>query len=132
MKEIKDLIEKAEKFLLTAEHSLSIKDYDTSVSRSYYAMFFMAEAVLLTKNLTAPSHKGVISLFGKHFIKTGIFARDLGKALSDAYDKRLMGDYGVGFLVTEEEAKDLLETARNFVQNLKAYLEKWMETQENK
>jgi len=83
--------------------------------------------VLLTKNLSASSHKGVISLFGEHFIKTGIFQRDLGKALNDAYDKRLVGDYGVGFIVTKEEAKDLLEIARNFVQKLKNYLERWIE-----
>jgi len=61
------------------------------------------------------------------FIKTGIFNRDLGKALSDAYDKRLIGDYGVGFILTEEEARDMLETAKNFVQTLKSYLKRWME-----
>ena len=84
----------------------------------------MAEAVLLTKNLSVSSHKGVISLFGEHFVKTKIFERNLGKALNDAYDKRLVGDYGVGFTVTEQQAKDLLETAQNFVQRLKIYLKK--------
>jgi len=87
----------------------------------------MAEAALLTKNLSASSHKGVISLFGKHFIKTGIFDRGLGKTLNDAYDKRLIGDYGIGFIVTEGEARDMLETAKNFVQTLKRYLKRWME-----
>lgn len=127
MKEIRDLIEKAERFLTTAKHALDLGDYDSSVSRCYYAMFFMAEAVLLTKNISASSHKGVISLFGEHFVKTGIFDREMGKALNDAYDKRLIGDYGVGFIVTEEEAKSLIETAQSFVQKLKDYLEKWME-----
>ena len=127
MKEIKDFIEKAEKFLKTAEQALNIGDYDSCVSRCYYAMFFMAEAALLTKNLSASSHKGVISLFGEHFVKTGIFDRGLGKALNDAYDKRLIGDYGIGFIVTEEETRDMLETAKNFVQRLKNYLERWME-----
>lgn len=130
MKEIRDFIKKSEKFLTTAEHALNIGDYDSCVSRSYYAMFFMGEAVLLTKNLSASSHKGVISLFGEHFVKTGIFDREIGKALNDAYDKRLIGDYGIGFIVTEEEARDLLETAQNFVQKLKNYLERWMETEE--
>ena len=127
MKEIKDFIEKAEKFLKTAEQALSIGDYDSCVSRCYYAMFFMAEAALLTKNLSAFSHKGVISLFGEHFVKTGIFDRGLGKVLNDAYDKRLIGDYGIGFILTEEEARDMLETAKNFVQRLKSYLKKWIE-----
>jgi len=129
MKEIKDFMEKAEKFLTTAEHALNIGDYDSCVSRCYYAMFFMAEAVLLTKNVSASSHKGIISLFGEHFVKTGIFDREMGKALNDAYDKRLVGDYGIGFIVTEEEARDLLETAQNFVQKLENYLEMWMETE---
>ena len=39
MKEIKDFIEKAEKFLKTAEQALNIGDYDSCVSRCYYAMF---------------------------------------------------------------------------------------------
>ena len=127
MKEIEDFVEKSEKFLKTAEQALNIGDYDSCVSRCYYAMFFMAEAALLTKNLSASSHKGVISLFGELFIKTGIFDRGLGKALNDAYDKRLIGDYGVGFILTEEEARDMLETAKNFVQRLKSYLKRWME-----
>ena len=67
-----------------------------------------------------------MSLFGEHFIKGGIFERDIGKALNDAYDKRLIGDYGVGFIITKEEAKDLLEVAQSFVQKLKSYLERWM------
>lgn len=125
-KEIRDFMEKAKKFLTTAKHALDIGDYDSCVSRSYYAMFFMAEAVLLTKNLSASSHKGVVSLFGEHFIKTGTFERDLGRALNDAYDKRLVGDYGVGFVVSEEEARDLLYKAQNFVRKLSDYL---METQ---
>jgi len=127
VKEITDFIAKAEKFISTAENALNNGDYDSCVSRCYYAMFFMAEAALLTKSLSASSHKGVISLFGEHFVKTEIFERNLGKALNDAYDKRLVGDYGVGFTVTEQQAKDLLQTARNFVQKLKNYLNKWIE-----
>lgn len=126
MREIKDFIEKAQRFLNTAEHALNIGDYDSCVSRCYYAMFFVAGASLLTKGLAASSHKGVISLFGEHFVKTGIFDRDLGKALNDAYDKRLVGDYGVGSTIDREEAVNLLETARDFVRKLRDYLEGWM------
>ena len=130
MKEIHDFIKKAEKFLDTADLTLNTGDYDSCVSRCYYAMFFMTEAVLLTKSLKASSHKGVISLFGEHFVKTRIFERELGKNLNDAYDKRLVGDYGVGFVATEEEAKELLEIGQNYVQYLKNYLVKWLETKE--
>lgn len=122
MNEINDLTKKAEKFLKTAKLVFDSEDYDSCASRCYYAMFFMTEAVLLAKGVKASSHKGVISLFGEHFVKTGIFERELGKALSDAYDKRLIGDYGVGFAFVEKEAEDLLKTSQDFVKKLKDYL----------
>lgn len=54
---------------------------------------------------SSSSHKGVISLFE---------------------------DYSVGFYVSEEEAKNLLRTAQNFIQNLKIYLKSWIKTDEEK
>ena len=122
MKEIRDLTKKAEKFLSTAEQALKTEDYDSCVSRCYYAMFFMAEAALLTKDMSASSHKGVITLFGQYFIKTKILDKSLGRGLNDAYDKRLVGDYGIGFTVSESQATELLRTARNFVEVLKDFL----------
>jgi len=56
-------------------------------------MFYATEAVLLTKKLNFSSHKSVISLFGEHFIKTGIFESDMGKILSKSFEKRMVGDY---------------------------------------
>lgn len=126
MKEIKEFVEKAERFLTTAEHALRIGDYDTSVSRSYYAMYYLVQAVLLSQGLTVSSHKGALTLFARHFIKTGIFDRSLGRALSEAHDKRLLGDYATGFKISEEEARNLLEKARNFVRELKEYLTNWL------
>lgn len=122
MSAIHDLIAKAERFLRTAQKAVELGDYDTCASRCYYAMFYLAEAALLTKSVTASSHKGVITLFGQHFVKTGIFPRELGRALSEAYDKRLIGDYATGLGITLEEAEDLLTSAQHFVQLVKEYL----------
>ncbi|GAH05398.1 unnamed protein product, partial [marine sediment metagenome] len=67
-------------------------DYDSSVSRTYYAMFYIVEAILLTKNPKFKSHRGVISGFGQHFIKTNIFPKDMSDNLRNAMDKRFEGD----------------------------------------
>ena len=63
MREIKSLVEKAKKYLKSAEILLKEGDYESSV-KTYYAMFYCAQAMLLTKNLSFSSHKGVISAFG--------------------------------------------------------------------
>mgnify|MGYP006309728585 CR=1 FL=1 len=127
MKELTDLVEKAGRFLRTAERAASDGDYDSCASRCYYAMFFMAEAALLTKQLQASSHRGIINMFGKHLVKPGIFDKHLGSVLNNAYDKRLVGDYAVGLAITREEAKHLLSETRDFVERVREYLDQWMD-----
>ena len=77
MEEIKSLIQRAKKALRSAGILIKEEDLEASVSRSYYAMFYATEALLLTKSLKPSSHKGVITLFGEHFIKTGILPREM-------------------------------------------------------
>jgi len=132
IKEIEDLTGKAKRFLRSAEVLLKDGDYDSCVSRSYYAMFFMTEATLLTKGLKASSHKGVMILFGEHFIKTGILRKELGRILNDSYDSRQIGDYASGFKITKEEAESRLEKARNFVTDVEQHLKEVIKNEEYK
>jgi uncharacterized protein (UPF0332 family) len=122
---IDELTEKANKFLRTAEIALELGDFDSCVSRCYYAMFFLAEAALFTKGLSASSHKGVLSMFSQHFVRTGIFPREMGRLLNDAYDKRIVGDYGIGLTLAAEEVQQLLTDACAFVQTVSEYLADW-------
>jgi uncharacterized protein (UPF0332 family) len=122
---IDELTEKANKLLRTAEIALELGDFDSCVSRCYYAMFFLAEAALFTKGLSASSHKGVLSMFSQHFVRTGIFPREMGRLLNDAYDKRIVGDYGIGLTLAAEEVQQLLTDARAFVQTVSEYLADW-------
>jgi uncharacterized protein (UPF0332 family) len=48
--EIQILVEKAKKSLKSANILLKEGDYESSISSAYYAMFFMVEALLFTKN----------------------------------------------------------------------------------
>ena len=67
---------------------LENKQFNDSLSRSYYAMFTAARALLATKRLDSSKHSGVISLFNQHFVKTGIVAKDLGQMLMKGKDLR--------------------------------------------
>ncbi len=122
MNEIVSLIERAKKYHRSAEILINEKDYESSVSRSYYAMFYSAEAVLITKELSYSSHKGVISGFGEHFIKTNIFPKELGRELNRGFEKRQLGDYEYTFVITKNEAEEMLEKSKDFVDNIIQYL----------
>ncbi|MFN3466456.1 MAG: HEPN domain-containing protein [Candidatus Brocadiales bacterium] len=68
--------------LKAAEALLSQGLYTDSVTRSYYAMFTAARALLATKGLDSAKHSGVISLFNQHFVKTGVVEKDMGGTYS--------------------------------------------------
>lgn len=108
------LIKKARRYLRSAKLLLENGDYESSISRTYYAMFYSAQAMLLTKGLAFSSHKGVISCFGEHFIKTGLFPKELGRELNRAFSKRQISDYDV-FVITKEDAEQLFESGKKFV-----------------
>jgi uncharacterized protein (UPF0332 family) len=122
MKEIASLIKKSDRYLKSAEILLEDGDFESAVSRTYYAMFYSAQAVLLSKDLSASSHKGVISTFGIHFVKTGVFPREMGRELNRAFEKRQIGDYTHSFVITDEEAEQILTNGKSFCTNVARYL----------
>jgi len=62
-------------------------------------MFFSTQAVLLSKGLSYSSHKMTISAFGEHFVKKGIFTKEMGRDLNKAFDKRQISDYSHEFII---------------------------------
>jgi uncharacterized protein (UPF0332 family) len=75
------LIAKAKQTLAAAQLLLTNDFNDSASSRAYYCMFYLAEAVLLEKNLIYSSHSAVISAFGREFIKENILPSELHKML---------------------------------------------------
>ena len=122
MSEIASLVARAQKYLGSADLLLKARDFESSASRSYYAMFYAAEALLLSKALSFSSHKGVLSGFGLHFVKPGILPAELGRELKRAFSKRQLGDYEYTFTVSESDAEQLLASGHRFVAAAADYL----------
>jgi len=109
-------LEKAKEILIEAEDALKQNHFGMSVNRSYYAMFTSARALLALKELDSSKHSGVISLFNQHIVKAGLFPKEFGKFLSKAKDIREDADYGDFVKITEEDAENQLDNAKNFVE----------------
>ncbi len=88
---------------------------DDAASRSYYAMFHAAQALLLGKGLTYAKHGSVKAAFGQHFVKTGQIPAQIHRYLIDAYDSRLVGDYGVTETVAMSRAEEMIAQAEEFI-----------------
>ena len=122
--EIKDIVNKAQRSLKVAQRLYKDGEYDFAVSRAYYSMFYMATALLLTKELSFSKHSGVISAFGQYFIKPGIFDKKYQKMFTEAFKARNIGDYDFSEEISEYEVKNVLETAKIFLGETEKYLKK--------
>ena len=117
-------LRKAVERLKVAEKLFRDGDYEDVVSRAYYAMYHAARAALSTVNTFPRTHEGMVSEFGRKFVLTGVFPKELGKNLADAKAARETYEYSVTATVGKAEAGVILSNAKNFVNAVKKYLEK--------
>jgi uncharacterized protein (UPF0332 family) len=122
--ELKLLIEKAERSIKAAEELLAKDYFEFSVSRSYYAMLYCAQALLLSKNLSFSKHSGVISGFGKELIKSGEIPEEFHQYLIQAFKERQKADYDAKVDITKEKAREVLEKAKRFLEQSQNSLDK--------
>ncbi len=115
--EIQELFDKAQRSLSAAERLLRDGDHDFAVSRAYYAMFYAARALLLTRNVRRSKHSGVLAAFNEEFIRSGKLPRDLFIWLRDAFGDRAEGDYGLT-IISEEQARSGIAAAREFLSEI--------------
>ena len=108
-------LESAREKLSAAEDLLEKRHYKDSVSRSYYAIFTAARALLATQRLDSSKHSGVIALFNQHFVKSGEVRKDASKWLERAKLYREQADYGDFYIVSLNEAEAQIQSAREFI-----------------
>jgi len=115
-------MEQAHETLRESEILLAEAALRGAANRAYYAMFYALLALLATRQLGTSKHSGAISLFDREFVKTGLFPRELSRALHLAFDRRQKHDYGEMIPLTQEIAKETLHDARMFVLAIETHL----------
>ena len=93
--EIRALIEKAKESLEVATDLVRDEHYDFAASRAYYAMFYIAEALLAELGQADSRHSAVIAAFGREYSKTKKLPAKFHKQLIAAQNFRNVGDYGI-------------------------------------
>jgi hypothetical protein len=121
-KKIEKLLEKADKKFKVAQNLFKDGSFDDSISRAYYAMYQVATALLLTKDIVCKTHSGLLQMFSLHFIKTGIMDKRYFDMLAAAKDLRENGDYEAFFVARSEDAEETLENAKEFIEEAKRIL----------
>lgn len=107
------LLGKAQTYLRSAAVLLEIADYDSCASRSYFAMFYAAQALLAERRVGTSG--GIRVAFGDAFVRSGEVPPEAGEAFDHAHDLMEVADYAHNFGVTETMAEEALQSAEAFV-----------------
>ncbi|MBI5700124.1 HEPN domain-containing protein [Candidatus Saganbacteria bacterium] len=120
--EINALLEKAGESIKGAKILFDGGLFGFSASRAYYAMFYIAEALLLVKDLSFSKHSAVIAAFGEHYSKTNIIDKKYHRYLLDASELREAGDYEATEKIPEDAARETIRQAEEFLKTGQNYL----------
>lgn len=120
--ETRSLLTKDDRSVIAARMLNDEGHADFAASRAYYAIFYVAEALLLERGLSYSSHAALIGAFGREFAKTAVLDQKFHRYLIDAQDLRNIGDYAIGQEIAEDQvnlmcgwADEFLRAARKFL-----------------
>lgn len=110
------LLKKAHRSVDSARVLAERGHFDFAASRAYYAMFYVAEALLLSRGLAFSSHSAVNAAFGEHFAKAGLIDASFHRYLIEGQDARTKSDYDIEADISQAEAAKEIAHADEFIQ----------------
>ena len=116
------LLNKAGRAIEAARVLLESTGPEFAAGRAYYAMFYVAEALLHERGKRFSKHSAVHAAFGEAFAKPALLDPKYHRWLLDAFDLRLQDDYEVAGMITEHLVQEMLEQARSFLDAARLFL----------
>lgn len=121
---IKSQIAKSHEKLKAAKSLFKEAFYDDAISRAYYSMFHAASAVLFSEGITVETHSALKTMFGLRFVVTGKVDKKFGRWLNEIKDERENGDYDILTSFEDNDAKEAVIEAEEFLKEMKSFLTK--------
>lgn len=125
--EAREHLDKARECLTKARETLAVLHYADEAGRAaYMAGLHAAQAIIEERIGRSPiTHRGVRTLFAQVVKDEPQLDQSFVEFLADAYDLKWTADYGTGpgAVVTDDKARDAIETARRFVDCIAVLLE---------
>ena len=121
-RETVELWQRAQEALRATNILLAAGFPDFAAARAYYAAFYAASALLLAEGKTFRSHRGVVALIHRDYVRSGRLSVSVGRILSTLADLRSVGDYGGAAHISHAEANIALIEAQQFLEAVRSLL----------
>ncbi len=123
-KEAEAALALAREYLASAEDAAAHQHYRMAVDGAYNSTELAVKGLLhLVKLEKMPgSHGGMVQMFGKHYVMTGLVAPEQGHKLNVHLELRNKARYDFHTRITKDDARETLALAREFIAFLDAQL----------
>jgi uncharacterized protein len=108
--------------LSAADQLIAIALYRIAMTRSYFAAFHAARAVLYAQGYDPKTHQGVLTLFNQHLVRPQHFEPLAARVLARLQKYREQADYGESFVVDLDGAREEAAAARSFVESAERFI----------
>ena len=98
--------------------------YNLAANRLYYALYYAASALLLSKGVATKRHSGLITQMHLNFVKTGILTVEEGSLFKVMFELRHEGDYEDFVDVERADIEEYIPRVKELVEKLKNLVEK--------
>lgn len=115
-------IEKAERTFDDVLFCMRENKWEAAANRLYYALFHAMSALLISDGRQVKSHRGVLAMFGEHYVRTELFSKKDGALLSDLVIMRDNADYNCFFEADEEKLSPYIEPTQKLIEKIKQYI----------
>lgn len=115
-------LQRAKETIEEADYIARGNYFNAAINRLYYACFYAASALMLFENLEASSHKGIKTMLGLHFVKTGRLQAKYGRIYQQLFENRQSGDYEDFIYCDKELYDELFPQAKEFVSVLNSLI----------
>lgn len=112
------LLRKAQTYLRSAAVLFELEDYDSTVSRAYFAMFYAAQALLQRHAVRIAPGQGLRTAFVARFVTTGLLPERAAVALERGNALMEVADFAHAFGIESAEAEAMLAEAEAFVNSV--------------
>lgn len=96
--------------------------WDFVANRLYYATFHAVLALLINDEHKTSTHRGMVAIFGLHYIKTRIFSAEDGKTIARLQTLRDEADYNCAFSASEDDIRPYISKVDELIKKIYSML----------
>lgn len=117
-------LQRAAETLNEADYNAAGGYFNAAVNRLYYSCYYAASALMLAYGFEASTHKGIKTMIGLQFVKTGKLEARFGRIYQQLFENRQSGDYEDFAYCDLELFNELRPQAEAFINQLATLITK--------